>query len=79
MPFIHRLPAWCSELPFPDSEVTYMYITIGYPWDDIVPSSETNFGLRKWLFLADYPQILDKTVLYGMYIQCLNASFSTPT
>ena len=56
-----------------------MYITIGYPWDDIVPSSETNFGLRKWLFLADYPQILDKTVLYGMYIQCLNASFSTPT
>lgn len=32
---------------------------------------DTNFGLKKWFFLADYPQILDKSVLYGTLVTCI--------
>ena len=28
----------------------------------------TNFGLKKWFFLTDYPQILDKSSLYGTFL-----------
>ena len=46
-----------------------------YPWSNITECDTTNFGLKKWFFLSDYPQILEKSLLYGKsyrYI-CVNA------
>ncbi|CAI8013642.1 Piezo-type mechanosensitive ion channel component 1 [Geodia barretti] len=39
----------------------------GYPWDVLVDQTTTNFCLKKWLFLTDYPQMLEKVVLYGNF------------
>ena len=44
---------------------SYSFTTIGYPWDVLVDQTTTNFCLKKWLFLTDYPQMLEKVVLYG--------------
>ena len=41
---------------------------VGYPWDTMADQDITNFGLKKWLFLSDYPQMLDKNILYGELI-----------
>ena len=43
-----------------------MYAAVDYPWNDIDGKHGT--ALKKWLFLTDYPQILDKNILYGMEI-----------
>jgi hypothetical protein len=40
----------------------------GYPWDILVDQTTTNFCLKKWLFLTDYPQMLDKVVLYVDFV-----------
>lgn len=44
--------------------VFFIYAAIDYPWNDIDGKHRT--ALKKWLFLTDYPQILDKTILYGI-------------
>jgi hypothetical protein len=54
-----------------------------YPWDRISGNDATNFGLKKWLFLSDFPQMLDKTVLYVDFLVymllCLQLyNFKTP-
>ena len=47
--------------------VFLMYAAVDYPWNDIDGKHRT--ALKKWLFLTDYPQILDKNILYGMEIR----------
>jgi hypothetical protein len=42
-----------------------------YPWENLSDNTVTSFGLKKWLFLSDYPQILEKSVLYGKKIAFL--------
>ena len=45
---------------------------LGYPWDVLLDSNTNNFGMKKWLVLSDYPQMLDKFVLYGRYMHLHN-------
>lgn len=53
----------CCSIAWPTFVCVYF---TEYPWITISDHEDTNFGLKKWFFLSDYLQMLDKSVLYGM-------------
>lgn len=46
-----------------------------YPWARVSDHTQTNFGFKKWFFLSDYPQMLDKSILYGMSLRLMADSW----
>ena len=59
-----RLCSRCTNL-YSSHSICIIFVNTEYPWGDISDHTATNFGLKKWFFLSDYLQMLDKSTLYG--------------